>query len=314
MDTLVVQSGVKQGRIAEVTRSDGDTLCIGRGYDNDLVLTDPHIAPRQLEFFREDEQWYLRALDHTNPVMLNDKAVGADPVPVHSGDKLAVGRTRLALYAADHEVEPTRKLVLSSWVERYSGTFLTPILFLVGACLFDMALTYYEGSTDLIWEDYAYGALFLGVMILAWSGLWSLIGRIIRHQHQFGLHLMAGAASLLLISVLTVLGSYLVYSLHNLLVSELLDWLIAFIALAALIRLNLLLATHINNILAVAAVFSALTLAVTYGFTVFGESDEFQYEPEYSSSLKPPAFNVIGGETLDDYFSAVAAELAEFDQ
>ncbi len=71
MDALVVQIGARQGRVAEVTRSVGDQMAIGRAYDNDLVLTDLHVAPHQLAFTKQDDGWNLRVLDHTNPVLLN---------------------------------------------------------------------------------------------------------------------------------------------------------------------------------------------------------------------------------------------------
>ena len=134
METLIIHSGLRQGRVAELTRSQGGRLTVGRGFDNDLVIADVHIAPQQLEFVRENDTWTLRVLDFTNPVQLNDRVVGDEPVEIRSGDKLTIGRTRLALYDAAHPVERTRKLVISNWIERYAGNAVALLFLLEAHC------------------------------------------------------------------------------------------------------------------------------------------------------------------------------------
>ncbi len=313
MDTLIIHSGLRQGRVAELTRSKGDRLSVGRGFGNDLVIADVHIAPQQLEFLREGDDWQLRVLDFTNPVQLNDRVVGEEPVTVRSGDRLTIGRTRLALYDAAHPVERTRKLMLSNWMERHAGSVIAPLLFLLGACLLDLCTSYFEASTELDWSEYVYGILFMGIVVVIWSGLWALAGRIIRHQAQFGLHLVASSTAYMLLVVLTLGCTYLFYNLHNPLTEELQAWLVTFVALAAALRLNLLIATHVLQPLRVAVFFSALTVAVWYGLILFGEDDEFQFSPVYSSTLKPPPFNLGAAAAPDAYFDAMEAKMRDIE-
>ena len=85
MDSLVVQTGGRGGRIAELARSREGRLSVGRGYGNDLVLTDHHVAPEQLIFCHEGEQWLMHVLDRANPVLLNNKRVRNDQIAVSSG-------------------------------------------------------------------------------------------------------------------------------------------------------------------------------------------------------------------------------------
>jgi pSer/pThr/pTyr-binding forkhead associated (FHA) protein len=309
MDSLVIHSGARHGHVAEVTRSRADQLSVGRGYGNDLIISDVHISPEQVLFVREEEDWILHVLDHTNPVLLNDKILGTEPTLIRSGDKLTLGRTRLGLYSADHPLELTRKLVLSNWIGRYTGSTFIPLLFLLAACLLDLGLSYFESSTDLVWKDYAYSVLFMGVVVVAWAGLWSLAGRLIRHQHHFGLHLMAASATYALLTLLTLASIYFFYPVHSTLIEDVAAWMCTFVALTVVIRLNLLLATHVERPLPVAALFSAVTLAVWFGLIQLGDSDNFQYTPEYSKTLKPPILNVGPTTTSDEYFSALVQEI-----
>ena len=148
MDTLVVQIGVKHGRVAELARSHDARLSVGRGYNNDLVLTDQHVAPRQLEFRRKGDQWHMLVLDHTNRVLLNSKKISIDSTSVNSGDQVTIGRTRLSLYSAEHPVEHTRKLVLSNWLALENTGLVIHILVLLGVSLFDVSISLSAGYAD----------------------------------------------------------------------------------------------------------------------------------------------------------------------
>jgi hypothetical protein len=314
METLVVQAGIKHGRVAELTRSHDGKLSIGRGYDNDLVLTDLHVAPRQLEFCREGMQWQMNVLDHTNPVLLNNEQVNGESTPIQSGDAVTIGRTRLSIYSAEHPVERTRKLVLSNWLAHDAKSIYIPIVFLLVVCLFDLVLGYFEGSTDLQWEDVAYGELFASVLIVLWAGLWALAGRLFRHQQHFGLQLGATATAFLLASLLGVLSGYLAYSFHSTVVDEVIGWISLFVVLTVLFRLNLIIATNIRDTLVVSVVLGAMVTFVIYGFVLLAEPDEFQNEPEFSATLKPPFAHVIRGSSADEYFLQVSKKMPSSDE
>jgi pSer/pThr/pTyr-binding forkhead associated (FHA) protein len=309
MDTLVVQAGIRHGRAADLARSHDGMLSIGRGYGNDLVLTDLHVAPQQLAFYRDGLQWKMMVLDHTNPVLLNGKQVSGESAVVQSGDTITIGRTRLAIFSAEHPVERTRKLVLSNWLARDVESLYMPIAILLAVCLFDLLLGFFEGSTDLKWEDAAYSEMFAVVLIVLWAGLWSLAGRIFRHQQQFGLQLMATVAVFLFASLLSLVGGYLAYSFHSTMADEILGWGVFFIVLVVLFRLNLIIATNIGDTRLVSVVLGVVVTGLTYGFLRLGQADEFHYEAEYSSVVKPPFAHIISGISADDYFSRVAKKV-----
>jgi hypothetical protein len=311
MDALVVQIAGRQGRVAELTRSRDGSLCVGRSYDNDLILTDQHVAPQQLAFTQVDDQWQMQVLDHTNPVLLNSKKVIGDSTPVSSGDLVTIGRTRLSLYSSETPVERTRKLVLSNWLALDNTGPIIPVLVLLAVCLFDLTLSYFEESIDLKWEPYAYGVLFSGVIIVSWAGLWAIAGRILRHQHHYGLQLIATTVVSLLASLLSLVGTYLAYPFHNVPVSDAVEWAVILVVLTALLHLNLLIATNIRRTLAVATALAALVTGVSFAFVLFGQDDEIYYIPEYSSTLLPPAFQVFEGQSMDGYFARVKDEVRD---
>lgn len=311
MDTLVIQTGVKHGRVAEITRSTGARLRIGRGFDNDVVLTDLHVAPRQVEFFRDGERWRMRVLDRTNPVFLNDRQVTEEAPQVNPGDTLTLGRTRLSIHSTDQAVEKTHKLVLAHWLARDALSPFIPVAVLVLLALVDLALTWFEGSTTLSWAEPAYGQLIAVVIVVVWAGLWAVAGRILRHQLHFGLQLIATACMMLLASVLVLGAEYLSYPFHDAGVSEAFSWAALFILLALLFHLNLVIATNLLRVRATAIALSALVVAVFYGFSIFGESEEEEplLLPTYSQTLAPPPLSAVGAGSADAYFRKLAREM-----
>ena len=306
MDTLVIQSGTRHGRVAELTRSREGSLTIGRSFKNDLVLTDMHVAPRQIEILQNGGQWELSVLDHTNPVHHNGKKIGAESPVIQSGDQLTVGRTKLLLFSEGHVVEHTRKLVLSSWLSRESINPILPIVILLLVCLFDFTLAYFEGSTTLTWEELASGELLSVVLIVVWAGVWAISGRIVRHQYHFRLQVIATSAVFLFASLVGVLAEYLAYPFHRPSADELIGWAVFFVTLSLLLHLNLVVATNIQRTVLTSSVLAGLVTVVAYGFYLFKEPEELQYKPIYSADLKPPILGFYRGGSLEDYFSKLS--------
>ena len=305
MGTLVIQTGTRQGRVAELIRVREGSLSIGRSFENDLVLTDLHVAPRQIKIVQDEGQWRLLVLDHTNPVLHNGKKITEESPVIQSGDRLTIGRTRLSLFSEQHPVEDTRKLVLSNWLSPDRINPILPIVVLFLACLFDFAFSYFEGSTTLTWEALVSGQLLAAVLIVIWAGSWAVSGRIVRHQYHFGLQIVATAAVFFFASVLDIFVEYVAYPFHSPTVDEVVGWIFFFGILALLLRLNLIVATNIQRSALASSVLAGLVTAVVYGFYFFDDTQEVQYVPVYSAELKPPGIGFSRESSLDDYFSDV---------
>lgn len=302
METLIAHLGIKHGRVAELARSVQGKLSIGRGFDNDLVLTDLHVAPKQVKCYQDSGQWYIAVLDITNPVLLNGKPIHLEPTPINSGDTITIGRTNISLFSENHSVERTKKLALSSWLYRAPKGYTVPFLLLLFVCCFDAFASYLQDSTNLEWKEQASAALLLGFCIILWSGLWSLAGRLFRHQQSFRSQLISTSIVCLMLSVITPITPYLEYFTNSLSVREIADYSIAFFSLTILFRLNLFFSTNIKNTLAVSVIFSGAIIALTYCTSNFLNEDKFSYTPEFSTVLKPPLANIRDSVSVNTYF------------
>jgi adenylate cyclase len=78
---------------------------IGRGGDNEIVLSDFSVSRRHAALRREPEGWFVYDLMSTNGVLLNQAAV--KKAPVRSGDRLKVGIFELLLEGEDEAARPS---------------------------------------------------------------------------------------------------------------------------------------------------------------------------------------------------------------
>jgi adenylate cyclase len=77
---------------------------IGRGGDNEIVLSDFSVSRRHAALRREADGWFIYDLMSTNGVQLNQEAV--KKAAVRSGDRLKIGIFELKLEGEDDAVKP----------------------------------------------------------------------------------------------------------------------------------------------------------------------------------------------------------------
>lgn len=300
MAALIVQTGVRNGRVAEITKSTNDRLSVGRGFENDLVLIDPYIAANQICFSQREGQWFIDILDDKNPVLINGQVI-VDNTQVQSGDKLRVGRTSLVLYFDDHEVESTRKLLLSGWLHHDNVGLLLPSLILLGVCLLGGLIDTLQVSTVYEWKEYTFFTLVSALMIVAWAAVWSITGRLLRHEHHFSSQLLITSVAAGLYTLLEPLANYAEYFSSSETVGELVAYFLGLVVFSGLLKFNVMFATNI-----IKSTFTGLI--ASFGIVIFFyvmasfEQAEQANEPQFSSVLKAPFAHITSDDSIDEYF------------
>jgi len=303
MDQLILQLGDRPGRMAELVRSHGDTLTVGRNFANDAVISDPYVDPEQITFFRTAEGWSVRLLQETNPATLNGKLIDKGGVRVDSGDRITIGRTQLHIYSSDHVVEPTHKTLLSFWFRHGQSHLVFALLMLAFACAVTVFEQYQLLSTEIKWKEMLSVSLWLAVVIFFWASAWALAGRLLRQQPNFTAQLGFTALVSGVLSILSPLDSYAGYAVNSELLGELMLWLIWLTSLAALLRANLSFATNLKHPATIGFVAASAILLTTYAMLEL-RKQEFSSEPEYPAILKPPFAYLSGSRSTEAYRDA----------
>jgi len=126
---------------------------IGRALDNDIILSDPTVAPHHLEILRhDDDSIELVNLAAVNPTRVDGQTI--DRLPVRRMPlQLEAGRVQARLLPRDHPVEETRPLAGNGNRGHLFGHVGWAML-LVLLCLTVAGLEFYLGSYNSFkWGD-----------------------------------------------------------------------------------------------------------------------------------------------------------------
>nr|WP_255490877.1 FHA domain-containing protein [Spartinivicinus marinus] len=306
---MIIQTGIRHGRVAEVVKSRSDSLTIGRGFNNDLVLVDPYIAANQLCFRQREGEWFVDIIDETNPILINGQII-VDNTQVQSGDRLRVGRTSITVYLDNHQVEPTRKLLLSGWLHHDNLGILLPTLVLLGVCFLDAGVDFLQVSARYEWKEYVFYSLIGALIITIWAAVWSITGRLLRHEHHFSSQLLITSVAAGVYTLLEPISSYIEYATNSIFAGEVTAIFFVLVVLTGVLKFNLMFATNIvrSTTAALVASISATIFIHTMNYL---EQTDHSNRPEYSSVLKAPFAHISGDSSIDEYFQELEGEFEQ---
>ncbi|MBC7734137.1 MAG: FHA domain-containing protein [Bacteriovorax sp.] len=216
MTLAVIEILDRDGQVRQTVSVHTWPLRVGRALDNDLVLSDPHVAAHHLVVDRDpnvEGAHELRVGETRNGVFCASKrlrsgehctlALNSDANASASASEwtdLMLGRTRLRLRLPGHALQPELPLAAATPLTRRLGLPLIAVLVLLVAQLFG---TYLDVDPDSL-------ARALGSMLMAslagavvWCGAWALLSKTFTRQARFGWHLrvfLFASIALLLVS------------------------------------------------------------------------------------------------------------------
>ena len=174
----------RDGEVIARSRIDTPEARIGRAFDNDVVVNDPHVAPHHLRVFRgEDGALVAEDLGTHNGLYAEHGAQRLARLALAGDPGLRIGRTTVRVHDALQPVAAERPLTPPR-AHAHWGTGLAAALFLLILFVNWLELTG-EPSANLI----VLPLLGLATALSLWTGLWSLASRILFGQAQFALHL-----------------------------------------------------------------------------------------------------------------------------
>jgi hypothetical protein len=310
MEKLIIQQSKRQGRLSEFVKSTGETFTLGRGFNNDVILSDHFIAAEQIRFYYEQDQWKIKVLDDTNPVLLNDKAINDDGAIIESGDQLTVGRTHLVLLLSNHEIEHTRTLMLSNWMFHKGLRITLPIVMLLISALLAMFTDYQEITGKVHWGQLAGGGLAYVFFIVLWAGCWALVGRLLRHKPNFFAQLFYTSLMMTVLNVGMLFSGYAEYATTNNIFGYLIEGVFWLFLLSVLLKYNLTYATELKRRGWIS--FSVVAVLMVFSFSMsYLQERDFKSYPDYSKTIKPPLAKWSSDISLEVYMQDIDIQFDE---
>lgn len=276
---------------------------LGRGYHNDIILTDPHVSAQHVRIEFDGDAWSIRDLGSENGLTLNEKNLRDGKARLASGDTLRIGRTEIRAFDPQHPVPKERKL-------QKANPFLTWLSRpLVVWASFVLALGTVTGWSYLeIWnnepgQQLAAAAGGTLAFILVWSALWAVAGRLIRHKSRFRSHVALISLTVIIsVGILSYIEAYADFLTNENWLAMISTYIFDLLLLVGLLYGSLSLATDLTRRKRVnAAVYFSVGIMIGIFALTQVAQRHFVQEPTYPSHLEPFLAELAPTDTLDDF-------------
>ena len=279
-------------------------VTLGRGFHNDIILTDPSVSPQHLRIDYHDGSWFVTDLESANGLSINMTQQRGKKLPVQSGDTVRIGQTELRLYAPHHPVADTVRLEKTPPIFLWLARPLNVWICFMMAILIVEGWSYFEVWAEQPGMVLAGAAASAAGIVLVWTALWSVAGQLIKHKSHFRSH-----ASLICLYLSAGVLSWYVETYVNFLTNE--NWFadlvaygINFILLAALLYGSLTLTSRMNR----RRTFSSsvfFSFGVTAGIFLLGliGAKNFNQQPIYPATLEPYLSFMAPADAVDQFMT-----------
>ena len=298
----------RHGDVATRVRIPGDEARVGRAFDNEVVVDDPHVAPHHVRILRgEDGELVAEDLGTLNGLFAEHGAHRATRLSLAKEPGLRIGRTIIRVRDAAHAVEPERLLTPPRAHARWAAGLGAALALLV-------AVVQWLGTTGEASVNVAVlSILGIATAIAVWASLWSMQSRLFLGQARFAVHLriaLTAAIALLLWDQLDDSLSFAFASRTFAQHGSLGIW--AIIAAPCYAHLRAVDTRHMN--FAMSIVVALVTAGAALQYVGKSESQKILGERATLGDLRPPAFRLVPLASADDFFRKVETTKRRVDE
>jgi hypothetical protein len=296
------------GEVAARLPIDGAEARVGRAFDNDVVVDDPHVAPHHLRIHRgEDGELVAEDLGTLNGLFPEHGGRRVERLSLAKEPGFRIGRTTIRVRDAAHPVAPEKLLTAPRAHAAWAGT--------LGAVLLLMLLVVqWFGFTSQPNANAVFLPLLGFVTVLAlWTSVWSVLSRIFFGHAQFALMLRIAVTACIALVVWDQVAETASFSLAWRDAAEysgLGAW--ALLGAACYGHLHAIGPKHMRAAMTLVIALVVAGAAMQY----FGRSETRKLVGQRASlgDLRPPAFRMVPLASSDDFFRRAEGAKARVDK
>ena len=272
-----------------------DGARIGRAYDNDVVLDDPHVAPHHVRIVR-DEAGTLFAEDEgsVNGLYAADSDERQARLPLDGQRILRVGRTLLRIRPEGFEVAPERPVGRAVRVWPAIATLAVSVIVLAAVTL------WLNETRETQSSRYLLPMLAVVLVVLVWTTGWAVLSRIFTGSAHFDRHLLVALCGLLAFFLFDELTDYGAFAFSSRALADYAyigNWLL--FAALCFVHLRVMGPRRLPVKVGVVAALAAAAIAAQ----TVSRSDESSLvgQQSYLANLKPPMFRLKRAQPLEAF-------------
>jgi hypothetical protein len=278
------------------------TVNIGRGYQNDIIVSDPHVCADHLHLNFDGENWIITDQNSVNGSFLDESKLNADQHVVKSGDIITLGKSQVRIVFPDHPVE---KSVSFSPFESLVNFARNPLVLATSIALF-AAITawifYLNNPLKVTFTQLLVPAISMTLLFAVWPGAIAIISLLTKHDTRVLSQLGVCFAFFNLMWVSDIIERFINFNTSS---DFPLIWLLTVIPIGlafCLFWFNCSIGFHMSERRRV-VIASCLTVLLFGGSFLIqlSKKPEFNPRPQYDATLMTPAFMITSGSSIGEF-------------
>lgn len=280
-----------------------DSITIGRGYQNDIILSDPHVCADHLAIKLENGIWYIRDLESLNGSRLTNKTPITSWQVLNSGDIIRIGKSQLRFFCSSHPVAESLHFSATEELVESIGRWPIVIAMLLLFSILNFTMYYLnQGTKEIQYSDLFISVVGITIAYALWPLLCSLIAFMNKQEPRISSQLGVSFVIINLFWLVDFVNAFLGFNLSS---QWAWQWLIAITAIVltfAMLWFNFFIAFNQTN---------KRRVKIALGITVFiygglylqdmSVQPEFNPYPVYDSTLMTPEFSISGASSSDEF-------------
>ncbi|WP_371375985.1 FHA domain-containing protein [Thalassotalea aquiviva] len=272
----------------------GQQIQVGRGYDNDIILTDPHVCAQHLKLKFFDDCWHVIDLNSLNGSLFKGNKNLSDWQKIESGDIITLGKTQLRFISPKHPVAASVEFSIVEDIVEYLGRW--PVVFFM--LLLFAGISGWQIYLNVPTKEVNYTQIsVIAIGITLGYAIWPLFCSLMSHLNKQEIRISQQLGfSFLIFNLFWFLDFFELFFEFNL--SS--QWSIYWLSFFAAIFLTALLFWF--NFYIGFTQTASRRLKMSIGLSVFiyagmylydlSEQPQYQFRPSYNSTIMTPGFHL----------------------
>lgn len=280
-------------------------VSIGRNYQNDIILTDPHICPEHLSLKYSQGIWYLNDNNSVNGTLLEnkqDKRQDAHQQVINDGDVIILGKSQLRVLFSDHQVSDT--IALSPF-ESLIDLIRHPIAVFISLALFMLIagnISYLNQQVETNISQLFVSAFSMSLLFSLWPAGVALVSHLTKNEPRILAQFGISFVFFILMWFSDLLEEIVAFNSASNSALGLLTALLPILLAFSLFWLNSYIGFHMSakRRAVVAISITALLFGGTY-LLQYSKKREFNPHPNYNATIMAPVFLIAPSKSVDDF-------------
>ena len=299
---IIIEEISRDHKLISRHRINKDTIDIGRSYQNDIILPDPHICPDHLRLTFNGEHWLIEDQGSINGSYLEDGKTSVKHHIINSGDIFSVGKGLIRIVYTDHPIEETIRL---STFESLINIMRHPLVLTFSIVLFAFVsgyIFYLNKLTETTFSQFLAPAIGMTLIFAIWPAMVALASHFNKHEARIMAQLGISFVFFNLLWISDIIDNIINFNFSsNWPISDL--YTLVPIGLAfCLFWLNSYIGFHMGarRRIIVAAGITVLFFGGSY-LVQTTNKHEFSAWPNYNATIMTPSFMFLPSSDVDEF-------------